>query len=140
MHASILERIPGVRYLFFVSRNRGWPYVIAWLHRISGVLLLAYAWLHIKTLSNLHNQEIFEQVMRSFSSLPMIVEWSLAVPVIVHALNGGRIILYEVFGVRQDRQLITWISGERGFKSNFCGMRSEHKLMIVLKTFWSSSW
>ena len=36
-------------------------------------------------------------------------EWMLAVPVIFHALNGTRLILYEAFRVRQDEVMIRWV-------------------------------
>ena len=42
-------RIPGVRYLHTLARTRGWPYVVAWAHRITGLLLVIYGCLHIQT-------------------------------------------------------------------------------------------
>jgi len=39
------------------------------------------------------------------------LEWALAMPVIFHALNGGRLILYEAFGYRNDESMIRWASG-----------------------------
>ena len=39
------------------------------------------------------------------------LEWLLVLPVIFHALNGGRLILYESFGNRRDNLLIAWVSG-----------------------------
>ena len=41
----------------------------------------------------------------------VILEWMLGVPVIFHALNGGRLILYESFGNRNDDLLIRWVLG-----------------------------
>ena len=111
-----LARIPGVRYLQTLSRTRGWPYVVAWAHRVSGLLLVLYAWLHIITLSGLRSPELFERKMDFFATLmPGFVEWFLAVPVIFHSLNGGRLILYELFGTRNDVVLLKWVL-------NLCGL------------------
>jgi len=97
-------KIPGLRYLQTVARTRGWLYLASWGHRITGVLLVLYVCFHILTLSALGNPELFERKMRMFAAiLPVFLEWCLAVPVIYHALNGGRLILYEVFGNRKDR-------------------------------------
>jgi succinate dehydrogenase hydrophobic membrane anchor protein len=40
-----------------------------------------------------------------------LLEWLLAVPVIIHALNGGRLILYEIFGTRNEAALLRWMFG-----------------------------
>ena len=111
-----LAKIPGVRSLQALSRTHGWPYVVAWAHRVSGLLLVLYAWLHIITLSGLRSPELFERKMDFFATLmPGFVEWFLAVPVIFHSLNGGRLILYELFGTRNDTVLLKWVL-------NLCGL------------------
>ena len=85
----------------------GWPYILAWVHRITGLLLIFYLFLHIATLSSLTSPEAYEQKMNIFTyPLFMFLEWLLAVPVIYHALNGGRLIAYELLGVRNDSFLI----------------------------------
>jgi succinate dehydrogenase hydrophobic anchor subunit len=38
-----------------------------------------------------------------------ILEWALAIPVIFHALNGGRLILYESFETRDDESMTHWL-------------------------------
>jgi succinate dehydrogenase hydrophobic membrane anchor protein len=40
-----------------------------------------------------------------------VVEWALAIPVLFHALNGGRLILYESFRCRRDDVLLDWTAG-----------------------------
>jgi succinate dehydrogenase hydrophobic membrane anchor protein len=40
-----------------------------------------------------------------------LLEWALAIPVIFHALNGGRLILYESFGCRNDSVMVSWVLG-----------------------------
>ncbi|MFB0532537.1 MAG: hypothetical protein ACETVU_02575, partial [Desulfatiglandales bacterium] len=36
------------------------------------------------------------------------LEWALAIPLIFHSLNGGRLVLYELFHVREDEIVIRW--------------------------------
>jgi len=38
-----------------------------------------------------------------------ILEWALAIPVIFHAFNGGRLILYESFETRDDESMTRWL-------------------------------
>ena len=43
-----LEQLPLIsRYV----KTRGWPYLIAWCHRVTGILLVIYVCLHVYTLS-----------------------------------------------------------------------------------------
>jgi succinate dehydrogenase hydrophobic anchor subunit len=106
---SKLDHLPLVS---FYARTRGWPFVIAWLHRISGVLMVLYVWVHVYTLSFLAVPDAYNAKMVGFGSFPFsLLEWLLALPIIFHALNGGRLILYEIFGIREDDSLIRWVLG-----------------------------
>ncbi len=103
----VLEHLPVVS---FYAKTRGWPYILAWLHRISGVLLALYFCVHIYTLSFLATPAIYNAKMKLFGFFIFtFAEWLLAVPVIFHALNGGRYILYETFGSRSEESLIRWV-------------------------------
>lgn len=103
----ILESLPVVS---FYAKTRGWSFIIAWLHRISGVLLALYFCVHIYTLSFLATPAIYNAKMKLFGFFIFtFAEWLLAVPVIFHALNGGRLILYETFGSRSEESLIRWV-------------------------------
>lgn len=101
---GILSRIP---YVEFYARTRGWEFVLSWAHRITGLLLIVYFWFHLITLSFLSIPGEYNAKMALFSS-PLIVffEWLLAVPVIFHAFNGGRLILFEFYGCRDDNAMI----------------------------------
>ena len=101
------KRFPGLHYY---ARARGWSFIMSWSHRIAGIILVLYAWLHIYTLSLLLSPELFNAKMKLFRFfLFVILEWALAIPVIFHALNGGRMILYESFGNRNDASAIKWM-------------------------------
>jgi succinate dehydrogenase hydrophobic anchor subunit len=104
---SLLDRIP---ILSFYASTRGWPYVIAWCHRIAGLLLVGYLWFHIYTLLSLSSPPSYDATMKFYGFfLFRILEWALAIPVIFHALNGGRLILYESFQTRNDESMTRWL-------------------------------
>ena len=99
----ILSGLDNVPIVSFYAQTRGWPFVITWIHRISGMLMVIYIWLHIYTLSFLAEPDAYDSKMKLFGSFAFsFLEWLLAVPVIFHALNGGRLIMYEIFGSRND--------------------------------------
>jgi len=98
------------RLSFGASRSRGWNYVISWLHRGAGLFLLFYLLLHINMLSTLAEPEVFTARMALFSGpFFSFMEWLLAVPVIFHSLNGGRLLVYELFTTDHDDLLLSWV-------------------------------
>jgi len=102
-----LERVP---LLSTYARTKGWPYVIAWFHRITGLLLVGYLGFHIYTLLSLSSPHSYDATMKFYGFFVFrILEWALAIPVIFHALNGGRLILYESFETRDDESMIRWL-------------------------------
>lgn len=104
------KQIYGISQLQSMYKAKGVAYIISWLHRISGVLLILYVLIHINTLASLTRPEEFAQKAQMFSGFfPMTLEWLLAVPVIFHALNGGRLLLYELFGTRWDKRILSWV-------------------------------
>ncbi|NIN47102.1 MAG: hypothetical protein GTO45_35175, partial [Candidatus Aminicenantes bacterium] len=54
---SGLENVPVVS---FYAKTRGWPFVIAWIHRISGLLMVLYIGIHIYTLSFLASPDAYD--------------------------------------------------------------------------------
>ena len=104
---AFLSRIP---LLSSYASTRGWPFIIAWCHRIAGLVLIGYLWFHIYTLLSLSTPPSYDATMKFYGSfLFMILEWALAIPVIFHALNGGRLILYESFERRDDESMTRWL-------------------------------
>jgi succinate dehydrogenase cytochrome b556 subunit/succinate dehydrogenase hydrophobic membrane anchor protein len=103
---GILNKIP---FVAFYAKTRGWEFILSWSHRITGLLLLVYLWFHLITLSALSIPGEYDAKMALFSS-PLIVffEWLLAIPVIFHAVNGGRLMLFEFYGYRDDSAMIRW--------------------------------
>lgn len=106
---SLSDRIP---FISFYANTRGWPFIIAWCHRIAGLFLVSYLWFHIYTLLSLSSPPRYDATMKFYGFfLFTILEWALAIPVIFHALNGGRLILYESFEMRNDESMIHWLLG-----------------------------
>jgi succinate dehydrogenase / fumarate reductase cytochrome b subunit len=103
----ILNKIP---YVAFYAKTRGWEFILSWSHRLTGLLLLLYVWFHLITLSALSIPGNYDAKMALFSS-PLIVffEWLLAIPVIFHAVNGGRLMLFEIYGYRDDTAMVRWV-------------------------------
>ena len=99
--------LPTVTSIFALPRLKGWPYLISWCHRVSGVFLVIYLWLHVYTLLALQTPELFVEKMSLYMRLfPNYFDWLLAIPVIFHSLNGGRLLLYELYGARDESLLL----------------------------------
>jgi succinate dehydrogenase hydrophobic anchor subunit len=101
-----------VRLLIDLGKTRGWFSMIAWAHRLSGLLMAGMIWWHILSLStNIpHNPEKLQFKLFG-GGWAVFLAWWLAIPMIFHALNGGRLMLYESFGSRNDTTLIRWVFG-----------------------------
>lgn len=110
--AGWLGMLSAIPLLARTSGNRGIPFIISWCHRLSGMVLVFFVWFHIYTLSSLTAPGAYESKMALYR-IPILafMEWALAVPVIFHALNGGRLILYESFCFRKDDMLLNWVAG-----------------------------
>ncbi len=89
----------------------------AWIfHRVSGLALIGYLFLHIYSLSTLtQGREVFEKKMQSFLSPPFLaMEWFLFIIVLFHSLNGVRIVLVDwADGAKYHKSLyrFSWIIG-----------------------------
>ncbi len=73
-------------------------------HRVTGILLTVYLFIHIGTMSLARFQGLaFEEAMATFRQpLFLMVDWLIFLGVLVHALNGIRITLFDVgIGIRR---------------------------------------
>jgi succinate dehydrogenase hydrophobic anchor subunit len=105
----ILEKLPVLsRY----AKTRGWYYVISWLHRFTGIWLVIALMVLIYTLSSWQTPNVYNADM-NVPARPIFVflAWASSLFVSFHALNGGRLILYELFGRRNDAAMIRWTFG-----------------------------
>lgn len=105
----ILERLP---VLSCYAKTRGWPYVISWLHRLTGIGLIIILIVHMVALSSLQTPDVVHaKINIVVSPICLFLAWASSLIVSFHALNGGRLILYELFGRRDDSDMIHWIFG-----------------------------
>ena len=106
---SVLEKLPK---LSFYARTRGWHFIIAWLHRVTGILLVIFVWIHMYFFSSPYGTGAHDVRAQGLGSLiSALVQWILAVPIIFHAFNGGRLILYEIYGNRAEESMLRWMTG-----------------------------
>jgi succinate dehydrogenase / fumarate reductase, cytochrome b subunit len=90
----------------------------AWIfHRISGVALTVYLFIHIWALTGIsRGRQAFTEEMEMFSSpVFMALEFLLFLPVIFHSLNGFRIVLVDLGkGARTQHKLTMIVYGVAG--------------------------
>jgi succinate dehydrogenase hydrophobic anchor subunit len=104
---SLMAKFPILSYY---ANSRGWSFLISWGHRLAGLTLVGYIFAHIYTLSLLFTPATFDADMKLLHShVFSFLGWALAIPLIFHSLNGGRLILYELFHVREDEIVIRWM-------------------------------
>ena len=105
----ILEKLPVLsRY----AKTRGWYYVISWLHRFTGIWLFIALMVHMYILSSWQTANVFNTDMKiPVPPIFVFLAWASSLVVSFHALNGGRLILYELFGRRNDAAMIRWTFG-----------------------------
>jgi len=105
--ASIISRLESLPFISLYAKTRGWFFLISWCHRITGILLVIFVWVHLYSIDSVSALGTYHgktQVTRA--SIIALLGWVLSIPIIFHAFNGGRLILYESFGKRNDESMI----------------------------------
>jgi succinate dehydrogenase hydrophobic membrane anchor protein len=101
---SLMGRIPILSYYV---HSRGWSFLLSWAHRLAGLTLVGYMFAHIYTLSLLFDPAAYDADMKFLDNFIFaFLEWCVAIPVAFHSLNGSRLILYELFHVREEEIMI----------------------------------
>jgi succinate dehydrogenase / fumarate reductase cytochrome b subunit len=66
------------------------------LHRLTGVMLIAYLLIHIVALTGLQNPITWHEKMILFTSpVFLLFEYLLFLPILFHSLNGIRLVIVE---------------------------------------------
>lgn len=112
-------KISSFKWLF--GRNSEfWPTnmktgMLAWVgHRLSGLVLVAYVFLHLSFISTASMAEggaDFDALMET-TSKPLFVamDFLLVIVVIYHAMNGLRVVLFDLgIGIRRQK-LVFWVT------------------------------
>jgi len=108
--ASVISLVGDIPVVSYYVHSRGWSFLLSWGHRIAGLILVAYMFAHLYTLSLLFDPATFDADMQFLDHVVFsFLEWCVAIPVIFHALNGSRLILYELFRVREEEMMIRWM-------------------------------
>jgi succinate dehydrogenase hydrophobic membrane anchor protein len=108
---SVISLIGRIPILSYYVHSRGWSYLLSWGHRLAGLTLVGYMFAHIYTLSLLFDPVTYDADMKFLDHFVFaFLEWCVAIPVIFHALNGSRLILYELFRVREEETMIRWMA------------------------------
>ncbi|HMS66170.1 MAG TPA: succinate dehydrogenase, cytochrome b556 subunit [Ignavibacteria bacterium] len=99
--------------LSYKKDSGSWAWI---LHRITGIALIAYLFLHVYSLSPLTQGEAaFNAKMQTYSSpFFMVIEWFLFAFVLFHALNGIRIVIVDwADGAKYHKHMhkLSWIIG-----------------------------
>ena len=87
----------------------------AWIgHRITGVILVVYIFMHLSfiTTASLGNGEKSFNDLMAITSQPLfiVLDFVLVVVVIFHAMNGLRVVLFDVgVGIRRQKQVF-WVA------------------------------
>ncbi len=94
------------------TKDRG---SVAWiLHRVTGLGLTAYIYVHIYALTSLtHGAKAFDDEMKLFQT-PVFhfLEWALFSLVVYHSLNGVRIVLVDwADGARYHKKILAVVYG-----------------------------
>ena len=110
--ASVISLIGRIPILSYYANSRGWSFLLSWAHRLAGLTLVGYIFAHIYTISLLLDPATFDADMKFLDHFIFaFFEWCVAIPVIFHSLNGGRLILYELFHVRDEEPMIRSVVG-----------------------------
>ncbi len=99
--------------LAYRRHSGSWAYI---LHRLTGIGLVAYLFIHIWALSSLtHGRAAFAEEMKTFTTPPFKVgEWLLGALVMFHAFNGIRIAVVDLAnGAKYHKKLLgaVWVTG-----------------------------
>ncbi len=81
-----------------------------WLHRITGLALAAYLLIHVSLMSIaiLKGQELFDSLLSMLmtSKLFLIFDLGLFAAVLIHGINGVRLILFDLgIGIRRQKEI-----------------------------------
>jgi succinate dehydrogenase hydrophobic anchor subunit len=126
--ASFLPTLEKLPVLSHYAKTRGWHYVISWLQRFTGIWLFVALMAHMVILSSWQTPNVFNTDTKiPLQPILVFLAWVSSLVVGFHALNGGRLILYELFGRRNDADMIRWIFGLSAAYAAMVG------LMMVMK-------
>ncbi|MBI4712479.1 MAG: succinate dehydrogenase, cytochrome b556 subunit [Planctomycetes bacterium] len=106
---NIIKPVNDLKNEVWLNRNTG---TIAWfLHRITGLALAGYIFLHLTVLGSeiLFGDGAFNQLMGTFEQpLVKILEICLVGVIMFHLINGLRLIIIDMFALTRKHLAVFW--------------------------------
>ena len=83
-----------------------------WIQRLTGLGLLVYLFLHVKTIHQLNDPTKFQAALDQFGQpLFKLAEIGLLAAVVLHSMNGIRITLVDAgYGISKQRQMFWYFA------------------------------
>lgn len=81
--------------LAYRKHSGSWAWII---HRVSGIALTGYLFMHIYTLTLLSKGPVeYDRAIGAYAEFPFnVLEWLLFFPLVFHSFNGFRIVLVDL--------------------------------------------
>jgi len=106
----IIQKLKETLYDLWRNKNMGMP--AFWVHRISGILLTIFLFLHIWTLSAVfRGKDAYDYAISKFDTqFGYIFQYILLLTVAFHLLNGIRIAIIDFSGLTRSQKQMLRIS------------------------------
>jgi len=95
-----------------LMRNRNPGMLTFWIHRVTGVAVTIFLFLHIFTLSSVfRGKDAYDYAISKFDTkFGYIFQYLLLLAVAIHLLNGIRITVADFWGLTRVQKKLLWIS------------------------------
>ena len=93
-------------------KNRNPGMLSFWIHRVTGVAVTIFLFLHIFTLSSVfRGKDAYDYAISKFDTKSgYIFQYVLLLAVAIHLLNGIRITVADFWGITRSQKKLLWIS------------------------------
>lgn len=93
-------------------KNKNTGMYAFWIHRITGVVVTVFLFLHIWTLSSVfRGKDAYDYAISKFDTkFGYLFQYVLLLTVAIHLVNGIRITVVDFFGVTRSQKKLLWIS------------------------------
>ena len=93
-------------------KNRNPGMLSFWIHRVTGVAVTIFLFLHIFTLSSVfRGKDAYDYAISKFDTkIGYVFQYALLLAVAVHLLNGIRITVVDFWGLTRIQKKLLWIS------------------------------
>ncbi|MBW7898676.1 Succinate dehydrogenase/Fumarate reductase transmembrane subunit [Candidatus Brocadiaceae bacterium B188] len=93
-------------------KNRNTGMYAFWIHRITGVMITIFLFLHIWTLSAVfRGKDAYDYAVSKFDTkFGCLFQYVLLLVVAIHLVNGVRITVVDFCGITRSQKKLLWIS------------------------------